>query len=449
MENIKILKINIQPINVKTALSFKRVFILLVLVLGVFTLKSQPNTPKDYRYYYGQGQQACSRNDYANCLSLFKTANELRPGHQIIMYQLAKAFALNDQLDSSSHFLTRALAIKADFNLKDSVFLAWQETPQFQRLHKLQQQLLQVVRKSVPQVILRERDLHIESVAYDPNAKRFYFGSVYQQKILWSQLNDTVIHNFTTTGQDDLWSVFGMKVDANKKQLWACSVTTENMINSDTAKIERSAIFKYDLKSGRLLKKYLLDDPQVSHWFGDLTINDHGDVYISDSRTNNIYSITEGADSLSLFLAGDSFLSLQGLDFDETQRYLFVSDYVLGPHKIDLTSKQVTAITCDNPDISLKAIDGLYYHQNSLVTTQNQVVPMRVAKYQLDKTGTKVIGVDYLEKGHDLLNEPTLGIIEGSDFYYVTNSQWGGYDKNHQPKPWQELQDIYIMKVGL
>jgi len=99
--------------------------------------------------------------------------------------------------------------------------------------------------------------------------------------------------------------------------------------------------------------------------------------------------------------------------------------------------------------VSLKSIDGLYIYGASLLATQNQLVPMRVTQYFLNKELNKITGYRYLEKGNPLLNEPTLGVVVDHWFYYVANSQWNGYDEYNHPRPVSDLQDIHILKVNL
>jgi hypothetical protein len=36
-----------------------------------------------------------------------------------------------------------------------------------------------------------------------------------------------------------------------------------------------------------------------------------------------------------------------------------------------------------------------------------------------------------------------------NSFYYIANSQWGGYDENHHIKPDNQLQDIVVLKSVL
>jgi hypothetical protein len=82
------------------------------------------------------------------------------------------------------------------------------------------------------------------------------------------------------------------------------------------------------------------------------------------------------------------------------------------------------------------------------VAIQNGVAPARVTRYLLNKEMTSITGMNYIDRAHPAFNEPTLGVLAGSSFYYIANSQWGGYMKGKQ-KPFDQLQDIVILKTTL
>jgi hypothetical protein len=61
----------------------------------------------------------------------------------------------------------------------------------------------------------------------------------------------------------------------------------------------------------------------------------------------------------------------------------------------------------------------------------------------------KLEAYSILDQAHPAFNEPTLGCLDKSTFYYVANSLWSGYDDNHNLKPESQLQDVVILKVNL
>ena len=418
----------------------------LTLLLSLIVTSSYTLWGQDLQYYYQQGTQACEEGRFQDCLSHFKSANHMRPNHQVIMFQLARAYSFNTNIDSSEYYLKQALSIKADWDLADSAFSWWNSGERFKVLKDFQQTQMSPVNLSKPLLRLSDRTLHIESIAYDEPNHDLYLGSVYQQKIVRANLIEHTITDFKTTAAHGLWSVFGMKVDDSKRHLWVCSVATNLMINADSSIEGSAAIYQFDLDSGIEIARYLLDD-QAKHWFGDLTLSTDGTVYVSDSQSNTVYRIDPENQQLIPFIKDDRFLSLQGLDLSEDGRYLMIADYVTGLYRFDLINNKLIQLNSQLDLVSLKSVDGLYVYKNSIITTQNQVVPMRVTQYFLNESGDTIIDYRILEKGNPILNEPTLGVLHNDWFYYVANSQWNGYDQHNNPKSPEELQDIQIMKV--
>ena len=118
------------------------------------------------------------------------------------------------------------------------------------------------------------------------------------------------------------------------------------MSNFDEQTDGVSVVFKFDLKTGKLIKKYVLPNTPQKHGFGDLVVSSRGDVYVTDSLTPAVYSIRADRDELELFLEDEAFASPQGLDFSPDERRLFVADYSRGLFAVDLASKKLTRLPC-------------------------------------------------------------------------------------------------------
>lgn len=155
--------------------------------------------------------------------------------------------------------------------------------------------------------------------------RKIFVSSIYKRKIVTID-KDRQVSDFSSD-VDGLWSVSGIRVDEKRKILWAATTAFPQMENFQKADDGKSGVFKYDLRTGKLLKKYLLSNEKAKHALGDLIIAKNGDVYASDSVSPNIYRIANGKDELEIFLTSDNFSSLQGLAFrgrkDFVRRRLF------------------------------------------------------------------------------------------------------------------------------
>ena len=209
----------------------------------------------------------------------------------------------------------------------------------------------------------------------------------------------------------------------------------------------KSGIFKFDLKTGKLINKYLLSNEAEKHALGDLVLNKNGDVFATDSVSPYIYFIDSKQDKLDIFLKSDLFSSLQGLDFAPNEKIIFVADYSKGVFKIELETKKITQLKSAQ-NIMPIGIDGLYFHRGKLIAIQNGSNPQRVVNFELNPQITEITDFKTLESNHSDFNEPTLGVIIGKDFYYVANSQWELVSEKAELQT-DKLKNPVVLKVKL
>ena len=310
---------------------------------------------------------------------------------------------------------------------KDDDFKSLFDLPRFKKLQSEFALNQKAVNRSQKAFTIPNKDLITEGIAFDPKTKRFFVSSIHKRKIVSIDKNGKV-SDFSLES-DGLWGVSGMRVDEKRNVLWATTTAFPQMESFQKADDGKSAIFKYDLKTGKLLNKFSLSNEKEKHALGDLIVAKNGDVYASDSVSPNIYRITNNKNELALFLSSDNFSSLQGLAFSPDEKYLFAADYSKGVFRIDLKNKKILQITPDENTNPI-AIDGLYFHRGNLIAIQNGFRPNRVARLFLNKDFTQIIKSETLEANHADFNEPTLGVIVGKDFYYIANSQWNLTNEN-------------------
>lgn len=414
-------------------------FILFFFFLAVSWAYGQSNLQE----YMTASREAYKAKDNKKFYDMIVAAHKLHPYHQGILYNAGIAAALNGLPDEAFSYLRKAILIKADYNLDIDDLASLRTLPQFNEIKTLQAELQQQVVHSDTAFIIRQKDLHIESIAPGERPGIFYLGSIHKRKIIQSDEKGNIT-DFTTSAQDGLTSVFGIKVDKKNNILWACASPMPEMENFDS--VSRSGLFKYDLKSKKLIKRYA-PATRRDHTFGDLTLDAKGMPFVSDSKNNVIYSLDDSG-NLTEFFASDQFWSLQGLTFSDDGKYLFIADYVKGIFRLRLDDKVLIQLPAAF-DLAVKSVDGLTFYKNNLIAIQNLVVPMRATAYKLNGTKDKLAGYEIIDRGHAAFNEPTIGCLLNDDFYYVANSLWSGYTQDHQLKPETQLQDVVILKTNL
>ncbi len=398
-----------------------RFFLILTLLISAFSINAQ--TAAEMRESLDFERQAVvsyNAKEYAKFLEQTKRASALKPNHPRLLYNLAVAYALNNKPDDALTVLERLAAMDLIFNDVEDL-KPLHDLPRFKAVRKEFALNEKAVNRSEKAFTIPQKDLITEGIAYDAKTKRFFVSSIHRRKIVSIDKNGRVSDFSSDT--DGLWSVSGMRVDEKRNVLWAATTAFPQMKDFIKADDGKSAIFKYDLKTGKLLQKFPLSNEKEKHALGDLVLAKNGDVYASDSVSPNIYRIDSKTNKLEIFLSSDNFASLQGLAFSPDEKFLFAADYSKGVFRVDLKDKKILQIAVDKNTNPI-AIDGLYFHQGSLIVIQNGFRPHRVARFVLNKDFTRITKSETLEANHADFNEPTLGVLVENDLYYIANSQW-------------------------
>jgi hypothetical protein len=411
------------------------------------TVVPQDEQRHDARYYFQVANKAYQEKDYAALVDNMKLALALRPTHETYMYYLAAGYSLTGRKAEALALLSQAANMGFVYNLEGKAdFEAIGGTDEFRSiLSKIESNKAPVINSEVAATVA-EKDLIPEGIAYDPVKQAFFLGSVYKQKIVMvDQKGET--SDFSSP-QDGLWSALGMKVDPIRRLLWVSTTAQPQMRNYKEEDNGKSEIFKYDVTSGRLLKKYLLPNTPERHWLGDLAVNSRGDVFATDSVSPAIYVIDHHKDELELFTKGPPFANAQGLAFTPDEKHLLMTDYSLGVFLIDVKTREYRNLPAP-PDTTLLGIDGLCAYRGSLIGVQNGINPNRIVRVFLNADSTKIEKLQVLEVNNPLFNEPTLGVVVGNSFYFTANSQWSAVDQKGQIQSTENLKGPIILKLRL
>ena len=371
----------------------------------------------DLRSIYNAGIEAYKAEDFKQFLYHFQRADSVSPDHPTITYNLAAAYAKNNSYNESLVYIKKAILMNTAFKPEeDEDFVEMLELPDFKELMTLREDLNKEIKSSAVAFSNSEKDLHPESVAFDPRSGDFFLNSVRKGKVVRYHAKTSSFTDFAS----GLWSVMGMKV--YKNSLWVCTVATSEHENYSDKNEGKTALLQFDVKTGELLNRYELVG---GHWFGDLVISKSGKILVSDSKAPIIYTLEENF-LVEFVNFSDQLFNLQGLTFSADESTLYLSDYKIGLHAFNIQSKALSKLTFPD-NLITKGVDGLYFYKNSLLAIHNGVKPFRVARYFLDPSGSKIISYQYIDKAREELNEPTLGVLIKNEFYYVSNSPWGAY----------------------
>ncbi len=402
----------------------------------------------DVRQLVQEALRAHGEKNYALFTKKMETAFKLRSGGQYYRYNLAAGYALTGKKDKALSLLSEAATMGLAYPAleKDEDFNSLRGSPEYGAILKKLAENQKPMGRSETAFVVEEKGLVPEGLAFDPATKTFYLGSVYRRKII--AIDQTGTARDFSSEIDGLWSVMGMKVDPVRRSLWVCTAGHLQMANASSDDDGKSGIFRYDLITGKLAKKYLIPMNGEKHWLGDLTLDAHGNVYASDSLLPAIYVISRDKGEIESWRAGAPFMNPQGLAVTSDQRHLLMADYLKGLFLIDLRSKEVEEIAAP-PDVTLLGIDGIYDSAGGIVAVQNGIIPNRVVRIKMSDDYRHVEKLEVLAANHPAFDEPTLGVVDGRDFYFNANSQWGAIDPKGQLAPADKLHPAIVLKLKL
>jgi len=416
----------------------------IVLVLGAAAAPAAEN-PVDF---YRKAVAAYKADDYEGYLANMTQAVRLAPDHPAYIFNLAGANALTGHPEAAIRALRRLVTINVWQDLEaEKDFDAIRDLPEFKAIAADLALLEKRVGSSVKAFRLPEKDFIPEGLAWDPGTRSFLVGSVHLGRIVRVDRRGKA-SDFTKPGEAGVWSILGMAADARNRILWACTSAMGETAGVTAEDKGRAALLRYDLDTGKLLTRYPLAGGQPGHNCNDLAIGPAGDLFVSDALTGAILRLAPGAVGLEEFLPPGTMRSPQGLAFSGDGRYLFAADYSTGLYRF--TPPDATPLKLEHPDdMTARGIDGLRFHDGSLIAIQNGIRPHRVVRLRLDEAMERIREAVILEMSNPRFDEPTLGVVVGRTFFYVANSQWGRFEPDGTIYPMDRLERPLVLKLRL
>ncbi len=424
----------------------KTMLSLLSMILLSLHVPARESSLERYQRCQKEAVAAERRGDNDQALDLYLRMLKMVPHKPEANYYLARVQARLGNSREALESLEKALSLGYPLpGGLDRSFDVLKGSPRFIRIQTMIEDLKRPIAHSRVAFSVPEKDLLPEGIAYDPGDGAFYIGSIWKSKILKIDRRG-LIHEFTAEKQDGLRSVAGMRVDADRRLLWAVSFVSQPWAKIAPEDVGWSAVFKYDLTKGRLVKKYELSGRGAGHLFNDLTISRSGHVFVTDSLRGEIYAIDPQTDRLELFYRSDEFWYTNGITMGNDERTLYLASPGNGVFRIDIPSKACRLVS--HPEtMTLSAIDGLYFYDNGLIGIQPRYD--RVCRFHLNRRGDSVERLEIIEAHNPHFDFPTSGTIAGGTLYYIANSQAYSFNPAGALFPLEKLKDVVILCADL
>lgn len=215
-----------------------------------------------------------------------------------------------------------------------------------------------------------ETDIYPQSIAYYPAKKQFIVGSMKKGQI--GSVNEK--GEYTLLLKDSaLVATSGLKIRGNDLYVLSGDLGY-SAYSSEKGKYNVARLIKVDLLSNKITSIINLDTLfKGPHFVNDLTIDDAGNIYVTDSYSPVIYKI-QPSGKASVWVNSDHFNSegknLNGIVY-HTNGYLLVGSKSGQLFKIDVK---------DSSKISEVEIEGDFKGVNGLQFTSNHLLIMSQAQ---------------------------------------------------------------------
>ncbi len=260
--------------------------------------------------------------------------------------------------------------------------------------------------------ILDETDLVPEGIAYSEAGERFYLTSLGKSKIISLDEKTGEQEDFISEREYNFPPGAGIYVDDNKSLLHAVGgyYSLEDSITS---------LFTFDLNTRELLHRYDVpaDGP---HFLNDLTQDNEGNIYVTDSKSAAVWLLGKGNEALELFYHSDEILYPNGIAISDDNTNLFIASSK-GVRVLKIATKEIVNEE-DTSGVS-QGIDGLELYRNNLYAVQNGVEAngFNFRMLELNEAQDKITGFRVIDEGEDL-NLPLTFCIAMDKAVVIGNS---------------------------
>jgi len=293
---------------------------------------------------------------------------------------------------------------------------------------------------------LPRQDLLIESVAWDPTRKALLVGSVRNGKVSRVEANGKLVDFIVPDKANGLGGVFDLAVDAKHKVLWVASAQVPHARHSDPVRFGEAALLKFDLATGKLLKRLVIPAEGSPHLPSGMAVGPDGALFVADTVQPVIWKVE--ADVIRPVVRNPNLTGIRAITLNDKGTVLYIADHELGVFGLELATGAAFLLG-GPPQLTLFAVDALAWHQGKLIAVQNGFPPARVMRFALDDAGRKIVNTQVLDSGHSAFGVPGTGAVGDDAYYLIANSQKGLVDGNGKLVDAKSLQGVRIFRSDL
>jgi sugar lactone lactonase YvrE len=325
------------------------------------------------------------------------------------LFLLAHDYARLGEQEKALALLKQCVALDEGFDpTGDRAFSSLQGSSEFRSLLEHVRQRNSPVRRARVAFTVAQNDLFPEGLAVDAAKRVFYMGSEYHNKIV--RISEAgKVTDFVKEGIYDLMPVGGVHVDPADHSVWCAT---------DPGEKNRSEIVHFDAQ-GKLLGRYR---PSTAgpHTLNDLVLRGRSEIYVTDTEGNHVFRFDRESQGFAELNLGRPLFGPNGIAVSNDGHLLYVGDN-LGIIRMDLRTNVAQDVEPAAHD-TMAGVDGLYWYEGGLVGVEYGTGAYRVIRWKLSPDGRNVRSSETLERGTEMVRNPTTGAILDGKFYFLANT---------------------------
>ena len=331
------------------------------------------------------------------------------PERGAALFLLAQLYSRIGELRKTLALLEECVGLDQGFDPGAAPrFRALKDNPRFRELVEKVRVNYRPVSHAQVSFTVAESDLFPEGISVDTEKRVFYMGSMHRKKIVKITASGEVT-DFVKTDSYDLPPVGGTRVDLRNHDVWAAS---------DPGVKNRSELLHFN-EQGKLLERFAAPGRGL-HDLNDLVLRGEDEVYTTDTDGNVVFRFDRKTHRFSPLRLHRAIFYPNGITLSGDAERLYFGD-LLGVVVVDLRTGESRDVIPDAHD-TLAGIDGLYWYKSDLIGVQYGTAAFRIMRWHLAKDGQSVESSEVLERGTEMVKDPTTAAIFEGKLYYMANT---------------------------
>jgi len=352
---------------------------------------------------YAESQK--EQNEIATLESLLVSV----PDRAMVLYLLAQDYAAIGQRAKALALLKESASSHEGINpSNDTAFRDLRSIPEFRVIVSEVEHQYQPVHRAQTKIKLTENDLFPEGLAFDTTENAFYLSSLLHKKIVKFNFDGTS-QEFGPRHSEDLLPICGVQVAQQDQSVWAAGCDESG----------KGELYRFN-RMGELQER-VVPAESGQHLLNDLAFVGDSLIYVTDSLASRVYCFDRNAHTFTALSFPRPLYYPNGIAVSADSKTLYIAD-AFGIFRYDREADVASEL---NRGVSntLGGFDGLYWYHGDLVGVQNGIGLPRIVRVALSANGIDVQGIEVLEYRSTHVALPTTGVLKGSQFYFVENTQ--------------------------